>query len=364
MAEKEEIKKSSLRNKTIVVFFLTSLLINCGAFFNTRLLIQALSRKEIDPVIAGKIVKEFTLISSGLAMAGFFLVLLIAFFAAKYLTIPIKRLTEICNEIAKGRLDLQVDPKLRESDDEIGELAIAFNEMTVKLKESQARIIRSEKLAALGKLAGMVGHELRNPLAAIRNSAYFLKMRLGGALEDEKIKRHLDILEEEVDASDQIITDILTFSRVKELNLSRIDLGEVIKWAIQRINMPGNIQVIMEAGQARVEALADEIQIRQVFFNIILNAVQAMPAGGKLAIEMRITDERGSGFADIRIKDTGEGIQPENLRKIFEPLFSTKAKGIGLGLLVCQGIIERHNGLISVESQPGKGTSFIIRLPV
>ena len=231
---------------------------------------------------------------------------------------------------------------------------------TRELKEAQERLIRSEKLAALGKLAGVVAHELRNPLGVINNSVYFLKMRLGQAMEDKKIKKHLEILEEEVNTSDRIITDILIFGRMKKPQLSKTDIAEIINKSLVKVDVPENIEVVIKLEGNLPRILADGVQLRLVFSNIILNGIQAMPKGGRLTIIGR----RQGEFIEVDIADTGEGILKENLDKIFEPLFSTKARGTGLGLTVCQSIINMHNGIIQIQSEVGKGTRFMIKLPI
>ena len=227
-------------------------------------------------------------------------------------------------------------------------------------KETREQLIQSEKLAVLGKLAGSVSHELRNPLGVIRNSIYFLKMKLGQALQDEKIKRHLDILEEEIQISDRIINDILAFARIKEVRLVETDINKIIEGFLKDIKIPENIRIVSQLNSSLPHISADEVQLGQAFSNIILNAVQAMPDGGELTIANRTNNE----IIEVDIIDTGIGISKENLNKMFDPLFSTKAQGTGLGLAVCQGIIEMHRGSIEVESKIGKGTKFTVRLPI
>jgi signal transduction histidine kinase len=233
-----------------------------------------------------------------------------------------------------------------------------FTDIT-ELKETQERLIRSEKLAVLGKLGGTLGHELRNPLSTIAYSVYFLKMKLWQK-EEEKIRKHLNILEEEVAISNKIISDILTFCRVKEPKLAKVNIRDVLEGPLSKIHVPSNIEVDMKIKNELPLILADEIQLKQVFSNIILNAIQAMPKGGMLTI----TGIKKDRFIEIGISDTGEGIPKENLDKIFEPIFSTKAHGTGLGLCVCQSIIEMHKGKIKIESEAEKGTRFIVQLPI
>lgn len=236
------------------------------------------------------------------------------------------------------------------------ELSRAYKE----LEEAEDKLIRSEKLAALGKLAGSLGHELRNVLGVIGNSAYFLKMKLGETEEDEKIKKHLDILDGEVKISDRIISDIMEFGRARKPQLAITDINGIIKSCLEKVEVPENTEVVTELGNNLPQILADETRLKQVFSNIIVNAVQAMPEGGKLTIAGFNKDK----FVEVSITDTGEGIPKENLGKIFEALFSTKGQGTGLGLTVCQSIVERHNGSIEVKSEVGKGTKFSVKLPV
>ncbi len=236
-----------------------------------------------------------------------------------------------------------------------------IEERTKELREAQEKLIRSEKLAALGKLAGIVAHELRNPLGVVRNSVYFLRMRLGKTSIDDKVKKHLTILEEEVDISNKIITDILTFGRIRPPQLSKVDIAEIISESLRRIGtVPDTIKITTKLGSNLPQILADKVQLGQVFYNIILNGIQAMPEGGDLII----TEIKRGEFVETSIVDTGEGISRENLDKIFEPLFSTKIKGTGLGLSFCKSIIEMHKGFIEVGNRPEGGAKFVIKLPI
>ncbi len=227
------------------------------------------------------------------------------------------------------------------------------------LREIEEKMIRSEKLAALGKLVGMVSHELRNPLSVIKSSTYYLRMKLE-RLADEKIKKYLDILDQEVSIADRIIGDFLTFSRVRESQLANLNIRDILKGSLSEINISENIEVTINLDNQIPQIKVDGIQLKRVFSNIILNALQAMPKGGRVSITGIQKDE----FIEIDIKDTGEGISKENLSKIFDPLFSTKPRGTGLGLAVCQTIIEGHNGTIEIESEVGKGTEVKIKLPL
>jgi signal transduction histidine kinase len=234
-----------------------------------------------------------------------------------------------------------------------------INEKTLELKEANEKINRSEKLAAMGGLAGIVGHEIRGPLSTIKNSAFFLKLRLGKSI-DQKVKEHLQILEEEVNSSVEITNNILSFARVKEPILNPIDANSRIKTALRKLSVPNNVEVVLELSQNLPAINADVGQMDQIFSNIILNALQAMTNGGTITIATRIDNE----FVVIECKDTGEGIKEKDMEKVFEPLFTTKSKGTGLGLPVSYSLIEKHGGKLQVESEEGEGTIFKISLPI
>ncbi len=235
--------------------------------------------------------------------------------------------------------------------------------MEQELRETQEQLVRSEKLAAIGQLAGGVGHELRNPLGAIKNAVYYIKGKVAKselAQREPRLMEFLDIMDDEINASNRIINDLLGFSRVGKPSVSPTKIEKVIEDALSRMHIPENIELTKKLDADLPEVEIDADQVRQVWVNIIMNAVQAMPKGGKLTIGAR---EKGE-FLEVEIADTGGGIPQEAVGKIFDPLFTTKAKGIGFGLAVCKTIIDSHQGNIKVKSQVGKGTTFIIKLPL
>jgi PAS domain S-box-containing protein len=233
------------------------------------------------------------------------------------------------------------------------ELSRAYSE----LKKIQEKLIQTEKLAALGKLSGIVAHDLRNPLGVIRNSIYILKKKLSDS-SDPKIKRYLKILDEEIVAADTIIEDVLSFTRLKNIKLLTIDLNKEIKRAIGKINIPNNIKLITEIDKNISKIKGDKGQLQRVFINLINNAVEAMPEGGRLTISVK---EEGN-FAHIIVADTGVGIKDKS--KIFEPMYSTKVHGSGLGLSACKNIVTAHKGQIEVKSKKDKGTTMLVKLPL
>jgi len=251
----------------------------------------------------------------------------------------------------------ETEEELRKHREHLEELV---DERTKELRKTHEKLSRSERFAALGKMAGMVAHELRNPLGVIKNSVYFLKMKLSKEMKEEKTNRHLVILEEEVDISDRIITDILTYGRLKEPKMSKVNLNKVINQAIERIKIPSNIILDFKLEPDLDAIMADENQLMLVFTNVILNATEAMPKGGRLIIATFAKNK----FIEIKVKDEGMGIPEEDLPKIFDPDYSSKSKGTGLGLAICQSIVSMHNGEINVQSELNKGTEFVISLPV
>jgi signal transduction histidine kinase len=243
---------------------------------------------------------------------------------------------------------------------------------TSELREAQDELIRKEKLAVLGQLAGGVGHELRNPLGAIKNASYFLNMALEEP--EPEVQETLEILEKEVGASERIISSLLDFARPKSPVRRKVDINELVQEALSRATVPENVEVVSQLDEALPAILADPDQLGQAFGSIILNAVQAMtlpsrlgmPEGGRLVVKTEGRGDPGGrpSWVVVSITDTGVGIPEENVGKLFEPLFTTKAKGIGLGLALVKALVEGHGGTIEVQSKVGKGSMFMVRLPI
>jgi PAS domain S-box-containing protein len=227
-----------------------------------------------------------------------------------------------------------------------------------QLKRTQEELVRKERLAVLGQLAGGVGHELRNPLGVINNAAYFLNMKLGNA--EDKVRKHLGIIDREVFAANEIITNLLAFARVKPPKRVNVDIDKLIKEVLAKSYIPPNIKIVIEIPEDIPLVRVDPGQIERVLLNIITNAAQAMHEGG----ELKIRGEGVNGFVSIDVSDNGEGIPKEVMSKMFQPLFTTKTKGIGLGLTVCKSLLEENGGKISVKSKLSKGTTVSVKLPL
>ena len=228
------------------------------------------------------------------------------------------------------------------------------------LREAQEKLIRQERLAALGQLAGGVGHELRNPLVVISNAVYYLKMVLTDV--DETTQEYLDMIDSETKGADKIITDLLDFARVKAVDREEVGIANLVQEVLQKHPPFENVTIETSLPPNLPKIHVDPGQVKQVLTNLVTNAYQAMPEGGILSIQSSIPDHDDCLL--IAVNDTGSGISAENLEKIFEPLFTTKARGIGLGLAISKTLIEANRGKIEVESTEGEGSTFRVYLPV
>ncbi|MBT6049217.1 MAG: hypothetical protein HOG49_20670, partial [Candidatus Scalindua sp.] len=231
-------------------------------------------------------------------------------------------------------------------------------ERTRELKDSQAQTIRKEKLATVFQMASSLSNELRNPLTIMGNSAYFLKEKMG--VTDDMVRKHLDFIHDEVFKSDKIISSILDLTRARSLSLIKADVNKIVQYALSEFKIAETIHIKTQLGEKLPIIELDHKRILSIFKNLIANSLQAMPEGGSLEIK---TDVKG-GFICIEFRDTGVGISEENIQKIFDPLFTTGEKGIGLGLAIAKEIIDEHKGSISVESEIEKGTISKIKLPI
>jgi PAS domain S-box-containing protein len=237
-------------------------------------------------------------------------------------------------------------------------------ERTRELRAAQEQLLQQERLALLGQIASGIGHELRGPLSTISNAVYLLRQILPTS--DEATREALDILTRQVEASNRIITSLLTFARPQPPVRRPTDVRAVIDAALAQAALPNTIVIRREFDDTLPEVQADADQLLIVFSNLIRNAVQAMGEhGGTLTISGQRSTVSGQPPAiEIRITDTGTGIPPEIRDKLFQPFFTTKSRGLGLGLALCKLIVEAHGGTIAVESIAGKGTTFTVTLPV
>lgn len=257
-------------------------------------------------------------------------------------------------EITERKLAEEEIRKLNE------ELEVKVQERTQALLDAQEELMRNEKLAVLGQIAGSVGHELRNPLGVMSNAVYFLQTVLSDA--DETTKEYLDIIKSEIAGSERIVSDLLDAVRTKPPQSATVDVRELINQTLHRCILPPSVALELDIPEILSPLRVDAMQIQQVFRNLISNGVEAMPEGGKLKI--RASEDKQTKSITISVRDGGIGMTPEQLRKLFQPLFTTKARGIGLGLVVVKNLTQANGGGVAVESTPGRGSVFKVTLPI
>ncbi len=225
-------------------------------------------------------------------------------------------------------------------------------------KRMERQLFKSERLAAIGQLAAMIGHDLRNPLTGITGASYYLKTKLGPSL-NHKSKEMLEIIEKDIAYSNKIINDLLDYSREIKLELTEINPHELIKESLYLVEIPKKVRLKnLTTDEPQMKVDADKL--KRSFVNIIKNALEAMPKGGTLTITSR---ECKDNLA-IAFTDTGTGMSKETMQEIFTPLFTSKAKGMGFGLAISKRIVDAHGGKILVESSPGVGSTFTVIIPI
>lgn len=290
---------------------------------------------------------------------GLFAVLLVV----RRVTRPMAQITASVRAVAAGDLDHTIPFAGR--GDEIGELARALEVFRDNARDKlrmEDELIRKERLSALGQLTATVAHELRNPLSAIRNAAYVLREMVGGT---GAMERPVARIDRSVARCDRIIADLLNFTRAKELQRAPVAADAWIEELLNEQKLPEGVELVRKVSPSKRPIHLDGDRMRQVLINLLDNAAQAMHASSGHKGERRIVvaTYETDAFLEIVIEDTGPGIPGENLAKVFEPLFSTKPSGTGLGLPTVKQIVEQHGGTVAMTSEVGKGTRVVIRIP-
>jgi signal transduction histidine kinase len=282
---------------------------------------------------------------------------------------PLRRLTEAAVDVAGGAYGTRVELK---SNDEVGLLAASFNEMSRKMAEDIERLrsmseqlVRSEKLAAAGALAAGVAHEVNNPLASISSLIQILQSRpLGGGNEAES-REMLRLASTQIDRISQVLRDMMDFARQRSPERAPLEVARVVESSLRLASFDKafkRLRVSAELGDGVPQVLADADQLQQVFLNLLLNARDAMPEGGDLFVNLFFDAQAGAVV--IEFTDTGCGIDPGALPHIFDPFYTTKRSGAGLGLAVCYAIVTAHGGAVTVEPNVrAPGTTARVRLP-
>jgi signal transduction histidine kinase len=299
---------------------------------------------------------------------------------SRQISVPLKDLSLAAQDISAGDYARRADVH---REDELGVLADSFNNMAQQIEEShrgmevrvrertkelesalgelhdaQETLVRKEKLATLGLLAGGVGHELRNPLGVMTNAIYYLSAVMKEA--PAEIKEYLEILRTQIALSEKIVGDLLDFARIKPPQWETISLSQIVDAQLARAGPLEAVRIEHDFPTDLPAVRVDRVQMGQVVLNLIMNALQSMNGNAVLTFRGRHTS---SGFVRLDVMDTGIGMTPAQMRRLFEPLYTTKARGIGLGLAVSQGLVRANGGTISAESKPGTGTTMSVSLP-
>jgi signal transduction histidine kinase len=233
------------------------------------------------------------------------------------------------------------------------ELAVMLATYRDDLLAQQARV---ERLSTFGQLVGSIGHDLRNPLGVIETSLFILRARAG---DDERTRKHLDRIGEQLGIANGIITNLLDMIRDRPLRKEAVALEEVLAGAASSVKRPDGVALALDGVAALPDIDGDPVQLRQVFVNLLQNAVHAASPAG----EVRVIGAAAPEAVEVAIEDTGPGVDPATRRRLFEPLITTKEKGIGLGLALVKRIAERHGGTVEYADRPGGGARFTVRLP-
>jgi signal transduction histidine kinase len=267
--------------------------------------------------------------------------------------------------VLRRELNLIVDDRYAQSHDDLRRARAALGkildlELAIMLhtyrEDLLAQQSRSERLATFGQLIGSIGHELRNPLGVIESSLYILESRSG---EDERLKKHTKRIGEQLKVANDIVSALLDMIRDRPLQRAKVHLDATLASVLGSVSAPEGVRVNVEGMADLPEVDGDPGQLRQVLFNLVDNALGAAGAGGLVSVSGRVDGEN----IEIAVEDSGPGVAPEVQRRLFEPLITTKAKGIGLGLALVRRIVQRHGGDVTYAPREGHGARFVVRLP-
>ena len=230
-------------------------------------------------------------------------------------------------------------------------------ERTQKLEATQKELLQQERLATIGRLVATVSHELRNPLGAVRNAAYYLKRKAPAG--EPRWSEQLEIIDKEINSADKIISDLLETTRAKVPVIRSFDLAQLVQQVFEVCRGDHSVEFKYVSDPGELRLAADQDHLRQVLLNLVTNSVHALANGGTV----RVSAKQETAHRVICVHDDGPGMPYEYHEQIFEPLFTTKSKGNGLGLWISKEIVERHGGSLMLSSDPQSGTSFTITIP-
>lgn len=338
--------------------------------------IRSINNKVIGILYVGTLEQKYTdiriraiVVFLAITLMGAFVSMTLSYFVSRKISGSVGKLVSASRDLAQGKLDTKVEIR---SKDELRELADSFNFMASalmardeKLKEfAKKKIMESERLAIIGQLAADVAHEINNPLQGIVAYSHLLLERMPG---DSSRKEPVRKIVTQANRCTEIIRGLLDFSRQRKPQKKSSDVNLILQECVSLIDNQAlfhNIEIQKDLQQDLPPVVIDPSQMQQVFMNIIMNAAEAMDGNGRLTLTTRF--DSVEEFIEVEFTDSGHGISEENLERIFDPFFTTKemGHGTGLGLAISYGIVKEHEGTISVESEVGKGTTFVVRLPV
>ena len=293
----------------------------------------------------------------------------ISFILVRFVKRPMQNMAERMAQVENGDLAVRMEPQ---ADDEMGRLMRSFNSMVVNLDRAKKKLEqyhyrqmeRADRLASVGEMATGIAHEIKNPLAGISGAISVLADDFAG---DDPRREVVGQVLEQIGRLDKTATDLLYFGRPGTPEFNFVDVNSLVKKTLFFVSQhpeARNIHRLKELTRDLPPVWVDEKQIQQVLFNIIINAIQAMPDGGTLTIQTEVQDRGELPLVRVLVMDTGKGIPEAELDNIFVPFHTTKTQGTGLGLPICRRLLEQHGGTIRVASRVGEGTTFIIELPV
>ncbi|HSR19822.1 MAG TPA: cache domain-containing protein [Anaerolineales bacterium] len=338
--------------------------------------IEDFSRRRIGILYVGILEQKYTDIRTevqvvflGITILGALVTMALAYSISRSISMPVRQLVAASRRVADGDLDARVEI---DSSDEIGALAHSFNQMAAALQQrdheleefTKSKIMESERLALIGQLAAGVAHELNNPLQGIVTYSHML---LESCAPDEDSRSNLEKIVTQANRCSSIVRGLLDFSRQRKSNKTLYDVNKVLRQCVSLLEnqvLFHNIEIHGSFASDLPLTVLDPSQLERVFMNIIINAAEAMEGKGRLALATR-WDSRAAQI-EITFTDSGPGISPENLKRVFSPFFTTKdaGHGVGLGLAISYGIVKEHNGDIRVENLASGGAKFLVRLPV
>jgi len=315
------------------------------------------SRIENTNIASQKTKRSLDIIIGLAVISNAIIIVLTGIFLKSSIISPLGVIKEAALEIGRGNLNKKININTK---DEIEELASSFNEMTKDLKQTQEALVQSEKLTVVGEFASGIAHDIRNPLMVINGRIELLES------EDlpVDITEKMNIIKKQTQHIQEMVNRLLSYSKKSKLDIKALNINELIKGMPPLLSFYPDFKKIewKEELQEKIpQVRGDFNQLQEVFINLALNAIQAIVGKGSITVETIYNSANNEVMVIVR--DTGPGIDRENIQKMFDPFFTTKEKGTGLGLAICRKIIDMHKGKIEVESTVGKGTTFTIKLP-